>query len=49
MAAFVRVDPAGYRTDLALERWIQLGLDFVTTLPSREARVRHSRRTASRK
>src|SRR5215468_706432 len=47
MAAFVRVDPAGYRTDLALKRWVRLGLDFVTTPPSRGARVGRSPRTAS--
>ena len=33
MAGFVRVDPEGYRTDLALKKWIERGLDFVATLP----------------
>jgi len=30
---FVLVDPDGFRTEAALARWIQMGLDFVSTLP----------------
>ena len=33
LAAFVLVDPAGYRTDAALRKWLQRGLDFLATLP----------------
>jgi hypothetical protein len=32
LAAFVLVDPAGYRTDAALRKWLQRGLDFLATL-----------------
>jgi len=32
LAAFVYVDPEGYRTDAALARWVQLGLDVASTL-----------------
>jgi hypothetical protein len=32
-AGFVLVDPDGFRTEAALARWIQRGLDFVSTLP----------------
>jgi len=37
-AGFVRVDPDGYRTDAALKKWIQRGLDFVVTLPAKPPR-----------
>jgi hypothetical protein len=37
-AGFVRVDPDGYRTDAALKKWIQRGLDFVVTLPMKPSR-----------
>jgi hypothetical protein len=35
---FVRVMPDGYRTDAALRKWIQRGLDFVATLPAKTGR-----------
>jgi TfoX/Sxy family transcriptional regulator of competence genes len=34
MSGFVRVDPDGYRSDGALKRWVQRGLDFVATMPA---------------
>src|ERR1700749_4997346 len=34
MAGFVRIDPAGYRTDAALAKWVQAGLDYIATLPA---------------
>jgi hypothetical protein len=37
-AGFVRVDADGYRTDAALKKWIQRGLDFVVTLPAKSSR-----------
>jgi TfoX N-terminal domain len=49
MTGFVRVDPEGYRTDAALEGWIQRGLDFVATLPAEKAKPRPKRRGVSRK
>jgi len=35
LAGFVCVDAAGYRTDRALARWIQRGLDVVSSLPAK--------------
>jgi hypothetical protein len=35
LAGFVLVDPPGYRTDKALKTWIQVGIDFVSTLPTK--------------
>jgi TfoX-like protein len=35
LAGFVLVDPAGYRTDGALQAWVQRGVDFVATLPAK--------------
>jgi TfoX/Sxy family transcriptional regulator of competence genes len=32
LAGFVLVDPAGFRTEPSLRKWIQRGLDFATTL-----------------
>lgn len=32
LAAFVCVDPRGYRTDAALARWLQRAIDFASTL-----------------
>jgi hypothetical protein len=31
LAGFVCVEPAGFRTEAALWRWVQRGLDFVLT------------------
>jgi TfoX/Sxy family transcriptional regulator of competence genes len=33
MTGFVRVMPEGYRTEASLKKWVQLGVDFVATLP----------------
>jgi hypothetical protein len=38
LSGFVKVDPDGYRTDRALVAWVERGLDFVSTLPSRKGR-----------
>ncbi|MBK9034014.1 MAG: TfoX/Sxy family protein [Myxococcales bacterium] len=38
LAGYVYVDPAGYKTDAALARWLERGTDFVATLPLRVAR-----------
>ena len=42
LAGMVYVDPKGYRTDAALKRWVQRGIEFVMTLPA--ASKRPSRR-----
>lgn len=34
LAGMVYVDPPGYRTDAALARWVQRGVDFVSSLPT---------------
>jgi hypothetical protein len=33
LAGFVVVDPAGFRTDGALGKWVQRGIDFVSSDP----------------
>ncbi|HXJ32184.1 MAG TPA: TfoX/Sxy family protein [Gemmatimonadales bacterium] len=40
LAGFICVKPAGYRTDEALRTWLQRGIDFVATLPSRRVTPR---------
>ena len=32
LAGFVLVDPAGFRTDASLRKWIQRGVDFATSI-----------------
>jgi hypothetical protein len=36
MTGFVRVDPEAYRTDAALKKWVQRGLDLVAAIPARK-------------
>jgi hypothetical protein len=43
MMGFLRVEPAGYRTDAALSAWIHHGLECVTTLKSEPAALKTSR------
>ncbi len=40
LAGFICVKPAGYRSDRALKAWLQRGIDFVATLPSRRVTPR---------
>lgn len=40
---FVLVDTEGCRTDRALARWIQRGMDFVSTLPAKKLTARSAR------
>ena len=35
MTSFVRVMPDGYRTEAALRKWVQRGVDFALTLPAK--------------
>ena len=37
MTGFVRVAPDGYRTDAALRKWVERGLDYVATRPAKSA------------
>jgi TfoX/Sxy family transcriptional regulator of competence genes len=46
-AAFVRIDPEGYRTDQALVAWIQRGIDFVSTLPAKMPAAKKAGRKAA--
>jgi TfoX/Sxy family transcriptional regulator of competence genes len=48
LAGFVCVDPAGYRTDAALARWVQRGIGFVASLPPKRGGPRRSPRAARR-
>lgn len=53
MTSFVRVLPEGYRTDAALKKWIEHGLDFVATRPmpasrAKKPRVKKQRAVAKR-
>jgi hypothetical protein len=41
---FVRVGPQGYRTDAALKKWVQRGVDFVATLPAKLSGKKPSRK-----
>jgi len=36
MSGFIRVDLDGYRTDAALRKWVQRGVDFALTLPAKK-------------
>jgi hypothetical protein len=33
MGGFIRVQPEGYRTDAALRKWVERGVDIALTLP----------------
>lgn len=35
LKGFVYVEPGGYRTDRVLTRWIDLGVDYVASLPKK--------------
>jgi TfoX/Sxy family transcriptional regulator of competence genes len=43
LAAFVCVDPGGFRTDLALAKWVQRGIDFVSARPGKSGAARKPR------
>jgi len=43
LAGFVYVDPGGYRTDAALAKWVQRGIDYVSTLPAKKPAARRPR------
>ena len=46
LAGYVCIDPGGCRTDKALAKWVQRGIDFVSTLPVKGAPTRRPRRRA---
>jgi TfoX/Sxy family transcriptional regulator of competence genes len=37
LTGMVYVDPAGYKTDAALVKWVQRGVDFVSGLPAKKS------------
>ena len=43
LAGIVYVDPAGYRTDAALTKWVLRGLDYVSTLPAKKTATKVTR------
>jgi len=49
LTGMVYVDPAGYKTDAALAKWVQRGVDFVAGLPAKKsAAARPRKRPAKR-
>lgn len=46
LAGYVCIDPEGCRTDAALAKWVQRGIDFVSTLPAKGTAARRPRRRA---
>lgn len=36
MSGFVRVDPEGFRTQAALEKWVRRGVEFVSAMPAKK-------------
>ncbi len=46
MTSFVHLLPEGYRTDAALRKWLNRGLDFVAALPAKPPRRKRTRRAA---
>jgi len=36
MKGYVYVEPAGFKTEKNLQKWIKMGIDFVTTLPPKK-------------
>jgi TfoX/Sxy family transcriptional regulator of competence genes len=43
LTGFVYVEPEGYQTDAALAKWVQRGIDFVSTLPAKKPAARKPR------
>jgi TfoX/Sxy family transcriptional regulator of competence genes len=49
LTGMIYVDPAGYRTDAALAKWIARGVDFVSAFPTKHAVVKKQRKRSTRK
>jgi hypothetical protein len=47
LAGFICVDPEGSRTESALKTWVQRGVDFASTLPTKEAAAGRAARKKS--
>ena len=44
LASMVYVDPGGYKTDAALAKWVQRGVDFVSGLPAKKSAAARPRK-----
>lgn len=44
LTGLVYVDPAGYKTDAALVKWVQRGVDFASGLPPKKSAARTLRK-----
>lgn len=49
LIGMVYVDPAGYRTDVALAKWVARGVDFVAALPAKNRAAKKRRKRSVRK
>lgn len=49
LAGMVYVDPAGYRSDAALARWVQRGVEFVSTLQAKKSTRKRTPRRSPRR
>ncbi len=49
LTGMVYVDPAGYKTDAALAKWVARGVAFVSTLPAKNTAIKKQRKRSTRK
>lgn len=49
LAGMVYVDPEGYRTDAALAKWVERGVDYVSALPGKKAAAKEGRKAPAKK
>lgn len=49
LTGMVYVDPAGYRTDVDLAKWVARGVDFVAALPAKNRVAKERRKRSVRK
>ena len=49
LAGMVYVDPAGYRTDAALAKWVQRGVEFVSAVPTKKSAALRLRKRPARR
>ncbi|HEX9460044.1 MAG TPA: TfoX/Sxy family protein [Thermoanaerobaculia bacterium] len=49
LTGMVYVDPAGYKTDAALAKWLQCGIDFVCGLPAKKSGAARPRKRPAKR
>ncbi|MBI3524717.1 MAG: TfoX/Sxy family protein [Betaproteobacteria bacterium] len=49
LKGMIYVDPAGYKTDAALGKWVACGVDFVCGLPAANTAMKKPRKRIARK